>query len=254
VSTRDAEELARLDAAELALMREAQARARALEREGRSDGVSVDQSLGLPALPGWWPDHRREPGSWAPGGAGDDDGERAPVSQPAVPVTIVVPVYNALDELRACFAALVRNTTVPARILFVDDASTDPGLAQTLLEWRQFAGVELLRNSENQGFSATVNRGLRASPGSDVVVLNSDTAVTPQWLQRLISTAYSDPLTATVTPVSDNAGAFSVPRIGESNPVAPFLDNDGAWSRSTARCCVRGRRPRTGSACTSSEP
>ncbi len=50
----------------------------------------------------------------------------------------------------------------------------------------------------NLGFTATVNRGLRATRG-DVVVLNSDTEVGPRWLERLRAAAYREPATGTAT-------------------------------------------------------
>ena len=46
----------------------------------------------------------------------------------------------------------------------------------------------MLHNPENLGFVGTVNRGLRDARG-DVVILNSDTAVTEGWLDRLAAAA-----------------------------------------------------------------
>jgi O-antigen biosynthesis protein len=246
VSETNDEVLARADADELAHLLEAKERASALKRETPAPPAAGDRlpvaSTGGRALReverglrdvgreleqhGDALSELRHRLGVQPAGDDEETGERSPLPRPTVPVTIIVPVHDAFDELRACVAALVRNTTAPAQLLFVDDASTDPRVARSLLDWREFAGVGVLRNGENRGFSATVNRGLRSTPGYDVVVLNSDTAVTPRWLERLISTAYSDPLIATVTPLSDNAGAFSVPLAGERNPVPAFLDDD----------------------------
>ncbi len=198
--------LAEVDALEAALTGEASIRHRAGMRE-------LDEWLGTgPPAPVMGAAARARPA--------------APLPYPGSRVTVVIPVHNALAELRGCFDALVRTTAVPARLLFVDDASFDPAVAHALMGWERFASVAWLANAVNQGFSATVNRGLRASPGEDVVILNSDTVVTPGWLPRLITTAYSDPRIATVTPVSGNAGAFSVPAIGEANAPPPFLDAD----------------------------
>ena len=61
--------------------------------------------------------------------------------------------------------------------------------------------------------------GIPASGDDDVVLLNSDTQVGPRWLDRLRQTAYSDASVGTVTAVSDNAGAFSVPGIERYCPV-----------------------------------
>lgn len=126
------------------------------------------------------------------------------------PVTIVIPVHNAAEELEECIKSLSRHTTHPAALLLIDDASTDPRIRQLLELTAGLGNVRVSGNVENMGFTATVNRGFRLTAG-DVVLLNSDTSVGPRWLEQLINSAYSRPDVATVTPVSDNAGAFSVP-------------------------------------------
>ena len=82
--------------------------------------------------------------------------------------------------------------------------------------------MRVLSNEENLGFVATVNRGFMESSG-DVVLINSDVEVPPRWLENLRLAAYMDPRTATATPLSDNAGAFSVPAIGERNELPAVL-------------------------------
>jgi hypothetical protein len=53
------------------------------------------------------------------------------------------------------------------------------------LRARGLRQVVLLANERNLGFTLTANRGMReARPGSDVLLLNSDTVVTPGWLER----------------------------------------------------------------------
>jgi len=131
-------------------------------------------------------------------------------------VTVVIPVHNAYAELHRCLWALARHTTYPASLLLIDDASTDPRVGEPLEMAANLEGVRVLRNVENLGFTATVNRALRSCTG-DVVLLNSDTAVGPRWLEQLVASAYSARDIGTVTPISDNAGAFSVPQVDAPN-------------------------------------
>ena len=143
----------------------------------------------------------------------------------AGPVTIVVPIHNAREDLERCLEALVRNTTAPAELLLVDDASTDPGIGDLLSEYEKRENVRISKNEENLGFVASVNRGFSESAG-DVVLLNSDAEVTPRWLENLTLAAYRDPRTSTVTAISDNAGAFSAPVIGKKNDTPEVLSKD----------------------------
>ena len=174
----------------------------------------------------------RDPTTSSPEGATPPSPARRPVTAAVAPVptesdlvSIIVPIHNAGDELRRCLTSLARFTTWPAELLLIDDASTDPEIGELLAQASELTGVRVLSNVVNLGFTATVNRGLRAT-GGDAVVLNSDTEVGPRWLEHLVATARGTGV-ATVTPVSDNAGAFSVPAIGVPNATPLALDTAG---------------------------
>ena len=70
--------------------------------------------------------------------------------------------------------------------------------------------------------SATVNIGMQYSH-HDVVLLNSDTEVTRNWLSKIQNCAYSKPAVATVTPLSNNATLASVPIFLAENTIPPGL-------------------------------
>ena len=142
----------------------------------------------------------------------------------------------------------MRNTGGRGRLLLLDDASTDPRVAALLERYGRLENVAVLANERNAGFTETVNRGFdHAVPGSDVVVLNSDTEVPPRWLEQLMIAAYEEREIGTVTPVSNNAGAFSVPEIGADNPLPPGLGPDDV-ARLVAQDAARLRlRAPTGS-------
>lgn len=141
-------------------------------------------------------------------------------TQLAIPVSIVVPVYNCPEQLQRCVESVLVHTRTPSELILVDDASPDPAIANLLREWEAYPTVRILRNATNRGFVHSANVGMRASH-YDVVLLNSDTEVTSRWLQKLIIAAYSGTKVATVTPFSNAAGAFSVPEIGV-NAQIPF--------------------------------
>ena len=145
-------------------------------------------------------------------------------STPSSPhIDIVVPVYNAPDDLRDCVDSVLACTTGAFTLVLIDDASTDPRIGPYLdaLGRRGDARIELLRNARNTGFTATANRGMARSR-ADVVLLNSDTIVTRGWLDALVRCAASDARIATITPFSNNAEICSFPRFCQDNGrVAP---------------------------------
>jgi GT2 family glycosyltransferase len=137
------------------------------------------------------------------------------------PVTVIIPIYNAPDDLGKCIESLRRHTTLPCRLLLIDDASPDPRIAGILAEAASLPKTTILSNKQNLGFVQTCNRGFGQAIGSDVVLLNSDTIVGPRWLENLRLAAYSRPRVATATPLSDNAGVFSAPEPNEINMIPP---------------------------------
>lgn len=151
--------------------------------------------------------------------------EGLPLS-PRIP-TVVIPVHNAREDVARCLASVAAHTARPRQVLVIDDASTDPGIARLLTDTaRRDETVRLLRLPVNRGYTAAVNLGCRAAPG-DVVLLNSDTLVTEGWLEKLAACAHSRPEVATVTPLSNAAGAFSVPRNHAVNELAGGWTLDG---------------------------
>lgn len=106
------------------------------------------------------------------------------------PVTIVIPSFRDA-RLVTQLVAKIRQTTSAdrVRIIVADDASGPEHL--TALE--RIDGIDVLAGSENGGFSANVNRALRAAdPRHDVVLLNSDVIPLRDWLACLQHTATSD--------------------------------------------------------------
>lgn len=132
------------------------------------------------------------------------------------PVTVLVPVYGGPDDVRRCLDSVLGTAASTKRdfeLLVIDDASPDPEVATLVDELAARTHpvpVTVLRNAENLGFPATVNRGFEHAPG-DVVVLNADTVVTAGWLDRLAEAADA-PDVATVTPLTNRGSICTLPR------------------------------------------
>lgn len=141
------------------------------------------------------------------------------VWRPAPPTAIIVPIYNSPQCVQRCIAALLRHTPLARRKILIDDASTDPAVGEILRALPPRPDILIRCNERNLGYSASCNLGIALAGKADVVLLNSDTQVGPRWLERLRLTAYSDSRIGSVTAVSDNAGAFSVPELEQFCPI-----------------------------------
>lgn len=139
-------------------------------------------------------------------------------------ISIIIPFYNAPAQLQRCLASVARHTHGEWRAIVIDDCSTHPGMKEVLGKYENDPRFMFLRNDKNLGFPGTINIGIAAAGQDDVVLLNSDTRVTPEWLEGLLRGAQSQPKVATVTAMSDRAGAFSAPEMGFSNPLPEGMD------------------------------
>jgi GT2 family glycosyltransferase/glycosyltransferase involved in cell wall biosynthesis len=132
------------------------------------------------------------------------------------PVSVIMPVYKGIYDLTRCLESIAHHayrTETPFELVMIDDASPEPAVSARLEEFARRDlpfRVLLLQNAKNLGFVGTVNRGLRRSKG-DVVILNTDTAVTAGWLDRLAVGAYETPDVATVTPVTSHGSICTLP-------------------------------------------
>lgn len=138
-------------------------------------------------------------------------------------IDIIIPVYNGLEHLERLLPALFAHTTGLHRFVFIDDCSPDPEVFPWL-EKRLASRTDclLLRNSVNLGFPATVNRGASLS-SFHFVILNTDTEVTPGWLERLVAPLFRDHHIASATPFSNAATIFSFPFVSDDETNALFL-------------------------------
>jgi glycosyltransferase involved in cell wall biosynthesis len=126
---------------------------------------------------------------------------------------------------------VVHHTTAPFSLILVDDGS-DPETRDYLAEFAKAQGAILLRNEEPRGYTRAANQGLQRSSAEHVVLLNSDTVVTPGWLDQMIACAESAPEIGIVGPLSNTASWQSIPEIESvgdwaSNPLPAGMTIEG---------------------------
>lgn len=149
------------------------------------------------------------------------------------PVSIVIPFYND-PCLYECLDCVFKYTPEHVEIILVDDCSPDVHAEDILAKFNPPHTVRLLRNEKNLKFSGTVNRGITEAGTNDVILLNQDARVTPGWYRSIIVAANRYPGIGTVTPLSDRAGAFSAPAIGNNNPL-PILCSEAEFATAIRR-------------------
>ena len=114
-------------------------------------------------------------------------------------VSIILISYNLGAVTKACVESIQRNVKVPCEIVIVDNHS-DQGTIEIL---ESLENVKLIKNSENLGFPAGCNRGIRESKGEIIWLLNNDTLVPPNSLERMLELLLGSEEIGMVGPVTN---------------------------------------------------
>src|SRR5262249_59349924 len=94
-------------------------------------------------------------------------------------VSIVVVTYGGAELTRDCLESLARETWPRLEIIVVDNASSDATPALLRDAAAKDRRIRTIFNAENRGFAAANNKGIAASRGGIVILLNNDTVVPP---------------------------------------------------------------------------
>jgi GT2 family glycosyltransferase len=105
-------------------------------------------------------------------------------------LSIIIPHYNGVHHLAACFKALRQQTYPHLEIILVDNGSADDSLDFTR---RHFPEVKIIALGQNLGLTGAMNRGITQAGGQVIVALNNDTEVAPGWAQALVETLAAYP-------------------------------------------------------------
>lgn len=98
-------------------------------------------------------------------------------------VSVIVPSYRASGTIARSLESLAaQRTSVPHEVVVVD--SSDDGTAGIVA--RDFPWVRLLTSDERLHPGAARNRGVAASRGEILALLDADTEAEPDWIERVV--------------------------------------------------------------------
>ncbi len=139
---------------------------------------------------------------------------------------ILIPIYNAFDHVKTCVESVLKNTDKKHKVYLLDDASSDARILPLLNGYAHDDNrVIVLPYGKNLGFIGNVNRGFAIS-NNDVIILNSDTQVTPGWVEKMHRCILSNSSAGIVCPLSNNATILSVPVMNASNKLPKGMSID----------------------------
>ncbi len=147
-------------------------------------------------------------------------------------VDVIIPIYNAYEYLVLCVESIYKQTnTEEFNLILINDCSPDQRISEYLCTVKEsYKNITVYENEVNLGFVGTVNKGMRNTT-NDVVLLNSDTEVTPFWIQKIRKAAYSKKEVATVTPLTNSGTICSVPNFCEDNEIPRSFESYEAFGK-----------------------
>lgn len=99
--------------------------------------------------------------------------------------TVVVPVYNVEKYLNRCVDSILAQTIKPARIILVDDGSSDSS-GQICDAYAKRESTVTVLHQDNQGLSAARNHGIDLTDTELITFVDSDDYIDPNMYEVLL--------------------------------------------------------------------
>lgn len=106
-----------------------------------------------------------------------------------VELSVIVVSYNTRELTRSCLASIARAQTDSDawEVIVVDNASSD-GSVKAISELRiTDYELRIIQNKANVGFAVANNQGIHVARGDYILLLNSDTEVSPGSIQSTLT-------------------------------------------------------------------
>lgn len=106
-------------------------------------------------------------------------------------VSLIILSYNTSSYLTECLSSVYKNTQdTPFEVVVVDNNSTDNSVHMIKTK---FPKVRLIESEENLGFAKGVNLGVKSALGEWVLLLNSDTRVHKDSIEKMLDFVKENP-------------------------------------------------------------
>lgn len=133
-------------------------------------------------------------------------------------ISIWIPVYNNLQDLKPCLRSIAKNVSIKIiEIIIVDDNSTED-IRAFLTDFvnqdtlGNITHLKYIKNKENKGFPHNANIILDNSTHDIICILNSDTYVCKQALEKLSHALQEDVNTIIAWPSTSSANNIQMIR------------------------------------------
>ena len=115
-------------------------------------------------------------------------------------VSIIIPNYNGLRFMKDCLNSLAKQTYKDYKLLIVDNGSSDGSK-----EYFRENNIDFIDLDTNLGFAGGCNEALKLVDTKYVILLNNDTEVFCDYVEKLVQAIKKDEKIFSVSPLMINA-------------------------------------------------
>ena len=121
-------------------------------------------------------------------------------------ISTIIPVYNALEDVKKCLDSLVKNYDFSNELIIIDDCSDTETQKFLQVFVADTANVKLLINKENVGYLKSCNYAINHATGDIIILLNSDTMIPPLFCEKIKKCFEHNPDIGVACPILSNSG------------------------------------------------
>ena len=157
------------------------------------------------------------------------------------PVSVIIPVYNVSSYIERCIHSVINQTYTDFECILVDDCGTDDSMAiceRMIAEYEGNIRFHIIHHEHNRGLSAARNTGTDSATGDYILYLDSDDAITPDCIEKLIAPILDDD---SVEMVMGNADWMYEASVSQSPQVSKH-ENEDLRDNEAIRHCFFDRK------------
>ena len=109
--------------------------------------------------------------------------------------SIVIPTFRRPDQLAECLASVVglEYPLHAVEVIVIDNGGPSESSEPAADPFRGQLAINYIVNPQNGGYGYSVNRGIAASTGERILLLNDDARITPEFLRQCDAVLDADP-------------------------------------------------------------
>ncbi len=136
-------------------------------------------------------------------------------------------VHNSFEDVKLCLTSVLNTLSADDRMIIVDDGSDTEtkDLCEAVKAGNEDC-VILIRHEKGNGFCKAANVGMRRSNHETIILLNSDTIVVGDWIDRLHACLNVNVRVGIAGPLSNAGGWQSIPYLPGPNAAPNIVKSD----------------------------